>query len=428
MNINRQIRQNLQENQSHLTVVSYAHNTIESLENQAQDAFSVERTPPEFYMQRMGQLQIYSYGRGRYNLKNYQNQESLAFIAKQKRFETDLEQQESFAIFPIKKKKSGIQKQTFFKIYPTLKKVTVNPEKTENLTFIQNKRPNFEKRSINDILINATGKFFTNKPALKKKRNLEVEYLVIKAPFRPENITEISLESQPKLNGFKEFRTESKFNFSYSVNKPKGYPSDKIHVRTDSNLHLPKKVKTPFKVLEVVDSSKFELLNNKKREPYGQLFIDDIPDLFIRESPAKKYISVGMESMTFEGTNRAIACLEPEWNEEIFIPNIYDMLLIQNFWDSLETMSFRICLRPKVNKNLKKETDIDNKENINENKDSIELLAEKEVKKEEEKKEEKKEGNGIVKRQVSSKGEEENKEGKKKKSRFSLKNSIFGKK
>ena len=93
MSVNRPNYQNLLDNKNHLTVASHAHNTIDSLENLAQDAFSVERTPPQFFMQRMGQLQIFSYGRGRYNLKNYTNEENLAFIAKPKRFETDFEQQ-----------------------------------------------------------------------------------------------------------------------------------------------------------------------------------------------------------------------------------------------------------------------------------------------------------------------------------------------
>ena len=84
---------NLHENNNHLTVASNAHNTIETLEKQAQDFFSVERTPLQFTMQRMGQLQISSSGRGRYNLKNYQNQESLTFVADKKRFETEFEQQ-----------------------------------------------------------------------------------------------------------------------------------------------------------------------------------------------------------------------------------------------------------------------------------------------------------------------------------------------
>ena len=435
MSVNRQKYQNLLENQNHLTVVSRAHNTIESLENQSQDAFSVERIPPRFFMQRMGQLQIYSYGRGRYNLKNYQNQESLIFPAQQKRFQTEFEQQESFAIFPIKKKKSAVQVQTFFRIYANPKKVLANPEKSESISFIQKKKPDYEIRSMNDIRINAAGKFFTNKPTLKKKRNLEIEYLIIKAPFRPENISEVLLEPQPQLKAYKEIETESNFNFFYIMSKPKIFSSDDMHVKNNSNLHLPKKVKTSFKFIEIAESSKIELITDKKKGPYDQLYIDDQPDLFIEESAAKRYVSVEMERMSFEGTNRAIYCLEIDPNEEIFIPNIYDMLLIQNFWDSLEMRSFRICLRSlgySSNKNLIKDSSIDNKENINKNldtKESNELLPDKEKIKDEEIKEELKEGiDELLKRQESNKGDEENKESKRKKSRFSLKNSVFAKK
>ena len=435
MSVNRQKYQNLLENQNHLTVVSRAHNTIESLENQSQDAFSVERIPPRFFMQRMGQLQIYSYGRGRYNLKNYQNQESLIFPAQQKRFQTEFEQQESFAIFPIKKKKSAVQVQTFFRIYANPKKVLANPEKSESISFIQKKKPDYEIRSMNDIRINAAGKFFTNKPTLKKKRNLEIEYLIIKAPFRPENISEVLLEPQPQLKAYKEIETESNFNFFYNMSKPKIFSSDDMHIKNNSNLHLPKKVKTSFKFIEIAESSKIELITDKKKGPYDQLFIDDQPDLFIEESAAKRYVSVEMERMSFEGTNRAIYCLEIDPNEEIFIPNIYDMLLIQNFWDSLEMRSFRICLRSlgySSNKNFIKDSSIDNKENINKNldtKESNELLPDKEKIKDEEIKEELKEGiDELLKRQESNKGDEENKESKRKKSRFSLKNSVFAKK
>lgn len=433
MSVNRPNYQNLLDNKNHLTVASHAHNTIDSLENQAQDAFSVERTPPQFFMQRMGQLQIFSYGRGRYNLKNYTNEENLAFIAKPKRFETDFEQQESFVILPSKKKKTAIQVPTFFRIFGNPKKFSVKPEQSESISFLH--KHGFKNNlieTINDIKIKAEGKFFSNKPLLKKKRNLEVEYLVIKAPFKPENATEVVLESNPRALMEKQIRSETKFDLCYNMSKVKAFPADKTHVRSDSNVHLPRKVKTSFKVIEVANTSKVELINDKKKGPYDQLFIDDQPDLFIEQSPAKRYVSVGMESMSFQGNLRSIYCLEVDPNEEIFIPNVYDMLLIQNFWDSLEMNSFRICLRPLgyvSNKNLLKQSD--NKENINENlekKDSTEILLEKEGKKEEEKKEDKKEGNEQVKKQEASKADEGNKEGKKKKSKFSLKNSIFMKK
>ena len=180
MNPNRKKYQNLLENKNHLTVVSRAHNTIESLENQPQDAFSVERTPLQYYMQRMGQLQIMSQGRGRYNLNYYQNQDNLAFLGQKKRFDTEDEQQENFAILPKKKKKNIIQIPTFFRIYPKVKKFFVKPEKKESLTFPKSQRPDFELRnennfviqrkkrdenlieSINDIKLKAEGKFFYN--------------------------------------------------------------------------------------------------------------------------------------------------------------------------------------------------------------------------------------------------------------------------
>ena len=400
---------NLHENNNHLTVASNAHNTIETLEKQAQDFFSVERTPLQFTMQRMGQLQISSSGRGRYNLKNYQNQESLTFVADKKRFETEFEQQENFVILPKKKKKYMSQIQNFFRIYPERKKGDYSIEKT-----------------INEINLKAEGKFFSNKPVLKKKRNLEVEYLVVKAPFKLENASEVIFGPHPKST-YKDLNTETKFELIFNSDKPKTFHPDEINVHSDSNVHLPRKAKSSFKNIQISTSSKIELVTNKKKGPYDDLLIDDQPDLFIEEYPGKRYVSVGMEHLTFPGNLRSEFCLEVDPNEEIFIPNVYDMLLIQNFWDNLEMKSFRICLRPLghvSNKNLINAPDINNKENIDENKDNNEL--EKEGNKDEEKKEDKKnneEGNDILKRQES--GQET---GSKKKSKFSLKKSIFGKK
>jgi hypothetical protein len=53
------------------------------------------------------------------------------------------------------------------------------------------------------------------------------------------------------------------------------------------------------------------------------------------------------ETMTIHASERPEFCLEIDPNEEIFIPNVYDMLLIQNYWDDLSIKSFRVCLRPK---------------------------------------------------------------------------------
>ena len=105
MSVNRNKYRNAVDDKNHVTVVSRGPSKISPFQNQAQDAFSVQRVPPQFFMQRMGQLQIFPTGRGRYNLKNYQNQESLTFIAEYKQFQPSFEQLESFEILPQKKKK-----------------------------------------------------------------------------------------------------------------------------------------------------------------------------------------------------------------------------------------------------------------------------------------------------------------------------------
>ena len=123
MSVNQNNYSNLVENKNHIAVSSNAHNTIESLEKQAQDTFSVERTPLQFSMQRMGQLQIISRGRGRYNLKNYQNQENLTFVAAKKRFETEFEQQENFVILPKKRKKMPFKFKIFSEFIQLLRNI-----------------------------------------------------------------------------------------------------------------------------------------------------------------------------------------------------------------------------------------------------------------------------------------------------------------
>ena len=370
MNPNRKKYQNLLENKNHLTVVSRAHNTIESLENQPQDAFSVERTPLQFYMQRMGQLQIQSQGRGRYNLNYYQNQDNLTFLGQRKMFDTEYEQQENFAIVSKKKKRNMIQVPTFFRIYPKVKKFFVKPEKKESLTIPKSQRIDFELRnennfviqrkkrfenlieSINDIKIKAEGKFFYNKPTLLKKNNLEIEYLTIKAPFKTENVSNVIFEQIPKKKRYdNDIQAENKFDINYNMEQYKGFHPEKIYIGTNNNFlipHKPRKTHFHNEQIQSENTSNVFLMKKPKDNSKDQFVIEDMPDIFIAEWPGKRYVSVGMENMTFPGTLRPEFCLEVDFNEEIFVPNVYDMLLIQNFWDNLESESFRICLKPKA--------------------------------------------------------------------------------
>ena len=449
MNPNRKKYQNLLENKNHLTVVSRAHNTIESLENQPQDAFSVERTPLQYYMQRMGQLQIMSQGRGRYNLNYYQNQDNLAFLGQKKRFDTEYEQQENFAILSKKKKKNIIQIPTFFRIYPKVKKFFVKPEKKESLTFPKSQRPGFELRnennfviqrkkrsenlieSINDIKLKAEGKFFYNRPTLQKKSNLEIEYLVIKAPFKTENVSNVIFEQIPKKTRYdNDIQTENRFDINYSMQKYKGFHPEKIYIGTNNNFlisHKPKKTHFNNDAIQSENTTNVFLMKIPKDKSKDQFIIEDMPDIFIQEWPGKRYVSVGMENMSFPGSLRPEFCLEVEYNEEIFVPNVYDMLLIQNFWDNLEMESSRICLRPKgyLSKKNLLNLDKNNKENINENSENkndllpikeIEEIQDNNIVNEEEKKEE---NNVGPRRDSKSSGS---------KKKFNLTKSIFGKK
>ena len=391
MNVYQKKYLNLLENKNHLTVVSQAHNTIESLETNVQDAFTVESIPPQFYMQRMGQLIIPSYGRGRYDLNYYNNQESLSFPGKIRIFKTQQEQQESFEIMPKKKKRNIIQVPTYFRLLPKVKKYNYKPQQNESLifpkkerllklknenNFIIQRKKRFENlfENINDIKLKSDGKYFFNKPVLKKKSNLEVEYLVIKAPLKMQYTGKLLLEQKPKKTRYDDIKEENKFNIYYNMLKPKTFPLEQTNISNNNNFLIPHKPKqSSFKGIVIDNQSNINLFKQPKDKNY-QLSIDILPFLYIPEWPGKRYCSVGMEDVTYIGNLRPEFCLEVEPTEDMFIPNVYDMLLIQNFWDNLEMKSFRICLRPlgynNSNRSLNNK-DEDNKENISENKEII---------------------------------------------------------
>ena len=458
---------NILEKKNHLTVVSRAHNTIESLENQAQDAFIVERTPPQYYMQRMGQLYIQSLGRGRYNLKYYQKQDRLTFPPKRKLFKPEVENQESFILLSKRKKKNVIQIPTFFRIYPTIKKFEDFKEvKSDRITFkktrrcfeLQNennflierkKKLDYFIESINDIKIKSEGKFFNNKPVLKKKSNLEVEYLVIKAPFKPVNETNVFFEQQDKKTVYKnKINMENKFDICYNMNKPKIFSPEQISISANNNIYIPTKKITSFKEITIDNPTNVTLNKIFKEKSFNQMTIDDQPDLFIQECPAKRYVSVGMEKMTFIGNLRPEYCLEIDPNEEIHIPNVYDMLLLQNYWDDLEIKHFGICLRPigyRSNKKLaftneiikerKESKDSKDSKDSKESKESkmSKDSKDKENKDGEEKKNEENNARRISMKDVNedkkSKDSKDSKDSKKKKfKRNDLKKTFFGKK
>ena len=187
------------------------------------------------------------------------------------------------------------------------------------------------------------------------------------------------MENIPKKKRYgADEQTENKFDINYSMRQIKGFHPEKINIGENSNFFIPRKEKkTHFRAESIqTENASNVFLVKQPREKPNVFLIDDQPDLFIQELPGKRYVSVGMENMTFPGNLRPEFCLEIDPNEEIFIPNVYDMLLIQNFWDTLEMNHFRICLRPLgyvSNKNLMNVPDINNKENINENQDNSDL-------------------------------------------------------
>ena len=119
MNKYRKKYQNVVEKKNHLAVITKDHNTIDSLESQALDAFHVKGRKPENFMQRMGQLYIKPMVKRRYKLDYYQNQAKLLFPSKMKKFKPSSQSVDRFLIKPRKSQKivfKSLSLLIFFKI------------------------------------------------------------------------------------------------------------------------------------------------------------------------------------------------------------------------------------------------------------------------------------------------------------------------
>ena len=427
MNKYRKKYQNVVEKKNHLSVISRDHNTIDSLESQALDAFFVEASSPEYFMQRMGQLFIRPMKKRRYNLEFYQNQTKMIFPGTSRKIPTKAQPLDRFIIKSKQKPKNIIQKPVNFNINQKPKKKIYKEEQLDsficerkekpklklqnvhNVLFKKDKKINNTIESLNNFKLPAIGKFFNNHPILKSINILEIEYLKIKAPFKCSNSTNLLLPLKPKKIKFTDIQSENT-NFNYIINKVKVFSPSATSIKNISTLLIPKQPKkTSF--IGISPNKESNILYEKapKKTSFDEIAIESIPDIFIQEQPKKRYYSTNKaDSMSIMGET-PLFCLEIDPNEEIFIPNVYDMLLIQNFWDDLSIRSFRICLRPKgyvgnTSKNLL---------NLNENSkskssESSEESEEKEEKEEKEKTIEKEEKEKNKEKEEKEKNEENN--------------------
>lgn len=361
--------QNVVEKKNHLAVASKDHNTIDSLESQALDGFYVESSRPEFYMQRMGQIFIKTSGKKRYNMQFFKNKTSMIFPGIKKKFPAITQALDNFIIKPKEKPKNIVQKPVHFNILQKGKRKIFKEEQLDSFICDKKERPILRLQNVHNIIVEkkkkldyilqslnhlklpATGKFFNNNPKLKLMNIYELEYLKIKAPLKCINSSTLLIPLQPKKTKFTDMASQNSSNLNYIINKVKIFNPSLTSIKNESSLLItqqPKKTSfveiTPNKESNIIYTSIIP-----KKITFNDITIDNsIPDVFLQEQPKKRYYSaMNAENMTIHASERPDFCLEIDPNEEIFIPNVYDMLLIQNYWDDLSVKSFRVCLRPK---------------------------------------------------------------------------------
>ena len=357
--------QNIVEKKNHLTYVPRDHNTIEHYESQALDGFTVEPSEPEFYMQRMGQLNIMSSGKRRYNLNVYSRQMRVLFPATRNRYPPRVQTLDNFIIKPKEKPKNAIQKPVHFNINHRPRPKNYIEEQIDSFICAEKPRPlysyenvlnvmiekekkKFFKQTLNQVKLPATGRRFNNNPILKARGNIEMEYLKIKAPYKFVHSSKLLIPFKPKLTRFTNILPENNSNFNYIIKKTKKFSPASTMINHSSLLIPNQPKKTSFKEITTEKTSDLIFDISPKTKTYDYITIENFPDVYIPEQPKKRYYSVmNADNMSIAGSERPEFCLEIDPNEEIFIPNVYDMLLIQNYWDELSIRSFRICLRPK---------------------------------------------------------------------------------
>ena len=366
MNKYRKKYQNVLEKKNHLNLISKDHNTIESLESQALDAFCVESSGREFYMQRMGQLQIMPTRKRRYILKNYKKQARLTFLGKPKKIETKAQTLDNFIIKKKEKPKNIVQRPVYFKIYSKPHKVVLREEQLDSFICPRKVKPElqeenvfdlfFEKykklvadiESLNHFKLEAAGKFFNNHPKLREGGMFEIEYLKIKAPLKQISANKLFIPHKLKKIKYTDIVSEKSSDVLYIINKVKVFDPLVTEIKNATNLLIekqPKKTSYTELTPEQLPGILYDII--PKLKTFEMVSIESLPDLFIPVAKKKRYYSAILtENMSVMGQEKE-NCLEIDPNEEIFIPNVYDMLLIQNYWDDLVIKSFRVCIRPK---------------------------------------------------------------------------------
>ena len=335
MNKYRKKYQNVVEKKNRLSVVSRDHNSIESLENQALDAFGVESSSPDWYMQRMGQLRISPLEKRRYNLKNYNNEVELLFQGIPRIIPKEIQTMDNFMIQRAKRPDNIVQRPIHFNIFQMQKKLNNMIE------------------SLNELLLPATGRFFLGRPVLEIMNNPIIEYLKIRAPFECENTSNLFLELQPKKTKYVDLDKSDTSSLIFILKKVQVFNPSSTILHSESTLLIPPKPKKT-RFTDLIQNKEFDEFfeSSPKMKLFNDTYIESMPDVFIPELPKRRYYSIDKaDELNIPGSIRPEFCLEVDPNEEIFVSNVYDMLLVQNYWDDLSVNSFRMGYKPRILKN-----------------------------------------------------------------------------
>jgi len=202
--------------------------------------------------------------------------------------------------------------------------------------------------SLNHFKLEAAGKFFNNHPKLREGGMFEIEYLKIKAPLKQISANKLFIPHKLKKIKYTDIVSEKSSDVLYIINKVKVFDPLVTEIKSASNLLIekqPKKTSYTELTPEQLPGILYDII--PKLKTFEMVSIESLPDLFIPVAKKKRYYSAILtENMSVMGQEKE-NCLEIDPNEEIFIPNVYDMLLIQNYWDDLVIKSFRVCIRPK---------------------------------------------------------------------------------
>ena len=390
---------------NHVLVVTKPRR-IQELDSQALDGFKINRTEPSYYIQKMGVINILPTFK-RYTNQLIHNQIKMIYPVKPKILAKE-QSRDKIILKGRARPLNYIKKQNNFKIIQKAKKKVIMKAKVEN--FLIEKKNTlvllFEK--LQSFSLPTSGKYFNNKPELKINNSFKIEYMKIREPFKFEKIKDVFIPLVPK-EPLKLEKTVDVFiplipKEPLKLEKIEEVfipliPKKPLKLEKIGDIFIPLIPKEPLKSEKIGDI--FIPLKPKeplKSEKIGDIFIPLVPKeplkldkmqyLFLPLVPKKikfkedetqqissqfnflvpikdntilnmkigniflpgrkkRYLTNSeVESLNYIGTGTDEYGLEIINDTDIFIPNVYDMLLIQNFWDNLEMKSFNIQLDP----------------------------------------------------------------------------------